>query len=380
MKKVLFVIESLGLGGAEKSLVTLLNNLDYAQLTVDLMLVKPDGIFVKYVPENVSILEIPPIRITIFERILYKLYRMFNFKKLHHAHLFWKVFGNKYAILPHKYDIAIAYNQGFATYFVEKYTTANIKYAWVNTDYKKAGYKIFFDFPIYSRFSKIIAVSEEVKCSIEGELRSINKILNVGVVKDIVDDVIMQKQAKEKIPQRFTKDVINIVSVGRLATPKAFSLAVKACDKLIKKNIRINWVIIGEGQERQNLERLIAQYHLQHVFFLFGATDNPYPYMNACDIFVQTSLFEGLGTTLIEASCLNKPIVTTNFPSAYAILEHEKTGLICEMNEDAIARSIERLINDEDLRNRLVGNLKKADRKSGKEATLQQINELLELV
>ena len=377
-KKILFVIESLNLGGAEKSLVTLLNNLNYDLISVDLMLFYRNGIFEKYCPPEVKIVDGPKVRRTIFDRILFELYKLFNFKKLHNAQLFWRIVGNKYKVFPVKYDVAIAYSQGFASYFVSEYITAEKKFSWLNIDYRIAGYKIAFDYRLYSAFTKIVAVSDSVKLILQEELNKIIKTLDIEIVRDIVDEKIIYMQADEEYINCF-KTGINIVSVGRLVKQKAFSLAIEVCSELKQNNIYVNWFILGEGRERKNLENLIKTNNLQDTFFLLGATDNPYPYINACDIYVQTSLFEGLGISLIEAAFLNKPIVTTNFPTAYTIIEHEKTGLICEMNANAIAKSIERLIKDENLSNYFVNNLQTKDKSIDKVESINEVNKLLEI-
>ena len=111
---------------------------------------------------------------------------------------------------------------------------------------------------------------------------------------------------------------------------------------------------------------------------MLGAKINPYPYMKACDIYVQTSLFEGLGLTVIEAAILQKPIVCTNFPTAYNILKDNETGLIAEMNPNAIAEQIEKLIKDESLRKKLISNLEQQENKD-KEQSLLQFENLINM-
>ena len=112
------------------------------------------------------------------------------------------------------------------------------------------------------------------------------------------------------------------------------------------------------------------------TFNLIGFRENPYPFIKNCDIYVQTSLFEGLGLTVIEASILNKPIVTTNFPTAFSILEHKKTGVIAEMNPEDIAFGIQRVINDNDFRKQLIENLEnQVDNE--KEKTLKKVKKLI---
>lgn len=377
-KNIVFVIESLGLGGAEKSLVTLLQNIDYNEFCVDLIVFNKEGIFKKFVPKEVTIIYKNFPQLSILERIRFKLNRKFNRAKQHHAQLFWTIIKSKFQNISKEYDIAIAYNQGFSTYFLERYVKATKKLAWLNIDYQKSGYKIEFDYLIYKNFASIVAVSAEAKQGLENELSKINKILNIEIVKDISDKKIIRQQSQVSTKLVFNKNEINIVTVGRLAKQKGLHLAIESCKKLVEKRYFVHWYIVGEGSERNILEKLIEKQELTNYFTLIGMTDNPYTYMNDCDIYVQTSLFEGLGLTVIEASYLNKPIVCTNFPSVYGILEDNVTGLIAEMNSDSIVSKIELLINDTDLKNRLVYNLSKKENED-KNKTLEQISNLFEL-
>ena len=109
---------------------------------------------------------------------------------------------------------------------------------------------------------------------------------------------------------------------------------------------------------------------------LLGYKENPYPYIKSCDIYAQTSLFEGLGLTVIEAAILQKPIVTTNFPTSYSIIENEITGLICNMNPLDIAKSIERYLNNPELNKKIVKNLSLL-KNNDKEISLNKVNDLL---
>lgn len=380
-KNIIFVIESLGLGGAEKSLVTLLNNLDYTKYKVDLLLITEGGIFEDEVPEEVTIISYDlfqnanALRKTLL-RVIYFLARKFGGKK-HDAEKHWRGFHTLLPKIAENYDVAIAYSQGFSTYFTATKITAAKKYAWVNIDYKRAGYSLKFDLDFYKKFDTIVTVSEEVKQGLERELKAFNETLSFKVIKDITDSEILLKKSTE-YRCNFKSDRINIVTVGRLVHQKGMSLAIEACKKIIDAGYEIHWYILGEGSERESLEKKIQKYNLSEYIFLKGALNNPYPYISACDIYVQTSLFEGLCLTLIEAACLNKPIVTTNFPTSYSIIENEETGIICEMNSEAIAKSVIRLINNQYLKEKFETKLGKKANKDKLE-TLTKVEYLLSL-
>lgn len=375
-KSLVFIIESLQLGGAEKSLVTLLQNLDYTKYQVDLILFKKDGIFNKYVPEQVNIISVELSKLNLIQRLNYKIQRQFNFTKKHHAQILWSIINSKFNASNKVYDFAIAYNQGFVTYYTSQFIQASVKFAWINTDYQKAGYKIKFDYPIYRQYRKVVVVSPEAKTGLENELSKINQKLEIEVIKDITDKKILLLQSEEKLNVPFNSSQINIVTVGRLSKPKGLHLAIESCKKLIDKGYKIHWYIVGEGSERNHLEKLISKNEIEKYITLTGMTDNPYPYMKACDIYVQTSLFEGLGLTVIEAALLNKPIVTTNFPTAYGIINDEETGLIAEMNSDSIVTQIERYLNDQELKKKIIFNLSQQKNKD-KEVTLNKVEKLL---
>lgn len=383
-KRILFVIDSLDCGGAEKSLVTLLKFIDYDQFEIDLQLHSRGGVFENLVPDNVNIQTIAinhgffNIKF-LLSRIRFKFNRLLNGnKKKHNSQLYWQSFNKCHNEIDDKYDIAIAYGQGFSTFFVADKVKAPIKYTWLNNDYIKAGYNLSFDIPFYSRYNKIIVVSDENERIFKKCFLSSGEDFSTMVIRDIVDDI--EINAKANFPVEIIKDksVFTIVTVGRLTPQKGLSLAIKACQILISKGKNIIWYVVGEGEERKELEELISQNGLEQNFILLGLKDNPYPYIKNSDIYVQSSIYEGLCITLIEAKLLQKPVVTTNFPSAYGIIQDNETGLICEMNAESIAQSIGRYIDDEDLKKRIVEKLAN-QKNSDKEDSLTKFDELIML-
>ena len=348
MKTIVFVIESLHLGGAEKSLVTLLGNLDYSKYNIDLITFKENGPFRELVPNKVNCINLSFPKLTLLDRSKFFLKRKLKTKQ-HNAQVFWSIVQN---------------------------IIASKKYSWLNTDYKKAGYNISFDYPIYKKFNKIIVVSPESNESFKRELKSFSKELSIAVIKDITDNKAIKLLGKKPLNAPFNLNKINIVSVGRLVTSKGFHLAIKSCKILLDKGYPIKWYLVGEGSERKNLQKLINENHLENHFFLIGADSNPYPYMKNATIYVQTSLFEGLGLTVVEANYLNKPIVSTNFPTVHGILKAGKTGLIAKMNAKSIANQIEILINDVPLREKFIKN-SSMEENNDKEESLKKINNLL---
>lgn len=372
MKHIVFFVESMHCGGAERSLLSLLNNIDDSKYKIDLIVINKGGEFEKFIPSHINY-KSTNIKFSFFGKLKFNLYKRLLSKR-HNAQFFWKAFHSEIKPYSQEYDIAIAWGQGFATYFTAEKIKAKKKFAWVNIDYEKAGYVADLDKDIYSKFDKIVGVSDFVKESMQLFLPK-DQVMSIRNIID-VDDVTVRSQ--EPIEENFEENKFKIVSVGRLAKQKAFENSVIAAKYLKDNGINFCWYIIGEGAERTMLEELIQQNQLDNEFKLFGFRDNPYPYIKYADIYVQTSAFEGLGRTLIEASILCKPIVTTNFPTAYGILRPNETGIITAMDSKSIAKGIMQLIEDKNLYNKIVSNLEQQV-DNGKEKTLKEVYKLLDL-
>ena len=182
--------------------------------------------------------------------------------------------------------------------------------------------------------------------------------------------------ADESNPYVNIRDRVIIVTVGRIVEQKGYDIAVEAARILRDSNIDFQWFFVGDGVSRNEIEKLISEYHLVDKIILTGAKDNPYVYMKNADIYVQTSRFEGYCLTLGEARILNKPIVSTNFDVVYNQLKNGENGLIVEMSGNAVAEGIQLLINNPSLCNSLVNSL--TNEKKGNVEEIKKIFQLIE--
>lgn len=376
MKKILFVINSLTIGGSEKSLVSILNILDYDKYDVDLLMLKRGEVFEKYVPNKVNILDIPKyyeflgnkkIKISPFKKMKYIYCRIKcsiqlrtnRYKKqvINNQQIFYKNQKNILEKLDKRYDVAIAYAQGFPTYLVADKINASKKIAWINCDYTATLYDKKMDEGFYDKFNKIIAVSENGKQSIINVNKKYEK--KIEVIRDIVDSKLIRKMSKEKI-KKFDKKYINILTVARLViTYKGYDILIKTAKLLKKNNYKFKWYVIGDGPDKKEIEKLIKHYNLSNEIILLGSKSNPYPYMKECDIYVQTSRKEGFGLTVIEAKTLKKPIVCTNFNSAKEIINNNIDGLIVNIDHISIFEGIKKYIKDTEFKRKVQSNLNK---------------------
>lgn len=352
MRRVLFFIDSLNCGGAEKSLISLLPLLDYSQLEVDLMTVNRGGVFEQYVPQEVQMIDFPHVEglwfaiCETFFRFLLRLY-----PRCHAAELRWISMSSAYPALEKKYDVAIAYQQGFPTYYIADKVDARRKIAWVNADLPKVKYRISFNRPIYQKYDCVVPVSD-VLCKIlaqngfvpEHKLNTVYDILNVDLIRN------MSKQCIALPP----KTRLRLVTVGRLVALKGYDLAVEAAAILKQKGLPFDWYFVGEGGMRSAIEQQIQDLGLTENIHLIGMVPNPYPYMVSADIYVQTSRYEGFGLTLCEARILHRPVISTNFPVVFNQITDGENGMICEMTAPSIADQIIKLSDDHTMRDRLV--------------------------
>lgn len=254
-----------------------------------------------------------------------------------------------------KYDVAIAYSQGMPTYYVANKVQATKKLAWINTDYVNTLYDKEIDYESYKKMYKIIAVSEHTKVSVS-KIRKEYKN-KVDTILDIVDPTLICKMAEEYKVNEFDKSLVNLLTVGRLVTAKSFDIAIEVARLLKNSGYKFKWFGIGEGPERKKLQALIDKYKLNDYFILLGRKLNPYPYMKNCDLYVQTSIKEGFGLTVIEAKILKKPIVCTNFPTSKEIINHHVDGLIVEHEITSIYNGITKYLDDISFRQEIIKEL-----------------------
>ncbi|GAB6455691.1 glycosyltransferase [Bacillus luti] len=371
-KKLLFVIDSLNIGGAEKSIVSLLNLIDYSKYEIDFLLFKKDGDLRKYVPNQVNMLPIPEYfqyisneKVSVNKSILYFYYRIkttvhlrINEYKKHVLHSEQVVFRSLEKIIApaqKKYDVAIAYSQGMPTYFVANKVNASKKMAWINTDYVHTLYDKELDYESYKKINKIITVSRNTQDSVSKIRKEYKKKVNLFF--DIVDPYMIHQMANEHEVSEFDQSLINIVTVGRLVTAKGYSNAIETARLLQQSGYKFKWFGIGEGPERKKLQELINKYKLNDCFILLGKRLNPYPYIKNCDIYVQTSIKEGFGLTVSEAKILRKPIVCTNFPTAKEIINHNVDGLLVEKNISGIYKGIKKYLDDVKFKQKIIKKL-----------------------
>lgn len=372
-KKLLFVIDSLPCAGAEKSLITLLSQLDYEQYEVDLQLFAYGWTLDELVPKEVNFL--PPLSYTnysnqslkqmilncrnltqfkmIVARLRYSLFiRKGHLTNAQMARLYWQSIGSVIEKNEKVYDVAISYAQGIPTFYVADKTRAAKKYAWVNVSYTLGEEDRLFQEKYYQAYERIVAVSESAE---EIFLESFPMFKDRMTIIYDINDYQMIKRMSELEPE-FKLDVphLKLLTIGRLDHQKGYDIALEAARLLKERGILFTWYVLGKGGLYDEIKQMIQKYGLEKEFILLGITANPYPMIKQCDIYVQTSKFEGYGLAIAEARMLNKPVVTTKFDAVFNQMVHEKNGLVTPMDGVGVADGIERLLKEPDLYHAIV--------------------------
>ena len=387
-KKILFVINSLGCGGAEKSLVSLLPLFDYDKYSVDLQMLNPGGMFLPLLPEEVCVLPQPAYLHWCaagganFRYMLTRLRVSAGIrsnpkcagKPLHDAQRYWKYAAEAFDVLEKSYDAAIAWGQGNPTHFVAEKVRAKRKIAVVNADYEAVGHNREFDRRFYEVYDVIAAVSDplrEIMRKVYPEMRD-----KIVTLYDVRNQKLIERMAQAENPYEKRDGETILATVGRMVQQKGYELAVEAARLLSERGFAFRWYLVGDGPERSKVEQLIVQYGLQGKVFCVGAKENPYPYMKNADIYVQTSRFEGFCLTLCEARALCVPPVSTDFDVVHDQLRHGKNGLIAAMAPESVADNVQRLMEDTALYRRIKADL--AAHPVGNESEIEKLYEMIE--
>ena len=334
-KNIVFGITKLDIGGAERVLVDMVNKL-VEEYNITIFTIYSNGRLEKELNKNINVINLykkqnvfTPIFLLLFGRIIYRKY------------------------LKNKFEIEVAFLEGPITR-IFKYKDNSKKIAWVHNDIKnvfgsgiKSWIKKEIDKYVYKKYDTIIFVSEENRKSFNNLYG--NKF-NEKVIYNYIDIERIKKFANEKIKK---EDIFEgcrnnkILTIARLTKQKGIDRLIRVHKKIIDNGINHKIFVIGDGEERKNLENEIKKFEVQNSFILLGAKENPYPYLKECDLFVLLSYYEGYGMVLEEAKIFDKPIVITNTAAKEAVRNYDNS-IIVENNEEAIFQGLKKMLERKD--------------------------------
>lgn len=347
MRKILIISESLKVGGAEKSLVSMLKMMDYNRFDVTLMLITRKGDFLNEVET------IPGLKI-----------RWCFSPSSCPAHIFWGKFKYKLMsswisprivgyYLCRRYDIAVAFCEGQLTKWVANAYSSCMKIAWVHTDMinndwpvKIGVFKSFKEeYEAYQRFDKVIGVSEIVT---KGMIKRFG-CRNIQTIYNIIDGQIIIK-GRENQNKKIDNSSCKIISVGRLEEVKGYDRLIEAMKIIVRQRERdVSLTLVGDGSQRKKLEQKVLDYGLSNIITFEGQQVNPYKYMAGSDIFICPSREEGFNIAIVEAMILGLPVVATNCAGPLEILGDSEYGVVVDNSIEGIVEGIIKLYNNREL-------------------------------
>lgn len=397
-KRIFISTYYMEIGGVERSLIGLLNSMDYEKYEVDLFLHRHSGEFMALIPEQVNLLPenkyyatySRPVKQLIKEgfwtigiaRVLASLKtKRYNKKHQLKENASSLTYSLKYTapFLPSLkkygvYDFAISFLMPHN--IVLNKVDAKKKLAWIHTDFSTIGLDKAIEFPVWKDFDHVVSISESVTQSflsvmpeIKEKIIQIENILSPTVIKQQAVEGNVEKELRKKDSE------ILFCSVGRLSYAKNFDQAVDICKYLVEMGFPIKWYIVGEGPERGLIQENINAAKMQGHFFLLGQKSNPYPYIKACDFYVQPSRYEGKAVTVREAQILNKPVIITRFPTSASQLQEDMDGIIVPMENEAAAKGIADFLKDSAKQKEVIENMKLTD--YGNEEEVEKLYELM---
>lgn len=376
MVRILFFIESLSGGGAEKVLVTLLKHLDYSQYEVTLMPLVDIGVLREDIDK--SRLQYTPVigeAKNSWQRICNKI----KYKLIYHC--LPSRFVSRWIIPQKGIDVYIAFTEGFATKLLSY--APNKKIAWVHIDLKSFPWtqnaNIYNDIGeeilTYRKFDSIICVSNSVE-QVMSEYYGLSKTTTIYNPID-TEDILLKASLPIDID---ISSSFNIVSVGRLVPQKGYDRLIPIVGKLRREGKDVQLFLIGEGVERKRLESIIEKESLQEAVHLMGFQKNPYALMSKMDLFVCSSRAEGYSLVIAEAMTLGLPVVSTDCAGPNELLDHGKYGLLVDNNDISLYEGISTVINDSKLREDLKQKSKVRSHTFGVKETLNALDDLVQTI
>lgn len=388
MKKHIFIsIHYLEIGGAEISLIGLLQALDYSKYDVDLFVYSHRGELMQFIPKEVNLLpEIPeyakierPMKDAlkdgywriVLRRLIAKR-RFARYKKSKHpvdnGAIFGYVFDSVAPVLPSlehlgEYDLAISFLTPHN--IVADKVKAKKKAAWIHTDYSKIDVDAELELPVWSKFDHVVSISDQVTENFLGVFPSLkDKIFRID---NILSPKFVRERAEQIPPEVVNKEmpkedgVTNLLSVGRFCYAKNYDNVPDICRRIIESGVNVRWYLIGYGGDEPLIRSKITEAGMENHVIILGKKSNPYPYINACDFYVQPSRYEGNSVTVREALILCKPVIVTDYSTARNQVKDGVDGVIVPLDNMACAEGIVKVIRSTEQTQALSEMLAKSD-------------------
>ena len=259
--------------------------------------------------------------------------------------------------IPGEYDLGIMF-LGIADTLINK-VQAKKKITWNHTDYDTLFPNRSMDLETYSKVDAVVSVSPACTEKIKAFYPELaNKAITI---ENALAGQFIEQCAKELQIDMLSDETTTLLSIGRFCDAKNFDNVPDICHRLVEDGLDVKWYLIGYGGDEPLIRQKIAEAGMGDRVIILGKKDNPYPYMRACDLYVQPSRYEGKAVTVREAQLLGKPVVITNYATAGSQLEDGVDGVIVPVDNVGCAAGIAALLRDPVRMRQLSENCKKRD-------------------
>lgn len=383
MKKILIFSHAMELGGAELALLGLLETLDKTKYQIDLFLMRHEGELMKYIPEGVhllpeiseySCLAVPITSVIKKKKVGIAVGRIYGKEKarrralqlglssdngiaIEYSHKYTKFFMP--AISNERYDLAISFLTPH--YFVAEKVKAKKKIAWIHTDYSTMPVDAESELSMWIKYDRIMSISNKVTESfskvfpaVASKMCLMENILPIKYIEALKEEFLV----KEEMPD---DGAVKILTIGRFSYAKRMDEIPLICSHIKSMGINLKWYLIGFGGEEQLIREKIQEAKMENYVIILGKKENPYPYINACDVYAQPSRYEGKSVAVREAQMLYKPVVITDYSTAQSQLKDGYDGIIVPMELEKCADGFVSFIKNRELQHNIVENTKKSD-------------------
>lgn len=388
-KKLLFVVHTLQIGGAEKILVNILKYISKRKYDITVLALVDDGVFVDEV-KNIEGVTYKYVFKSYFKKARANKESKFHKIATNIMSSIWKRYLKKMKYnsgelyekyVDEKYDVEIAFLEGKVSKFVSSSNNKDSKkIAWIHTDINTGTNSIFIDDDdekkCYNTFDKVVCVSREVRNRF---IQKTGRDNNVLIQINPVDCLDILEKAKEELTIKKNNDVPVVCTVGRLVQVKGYDRLLEVHKRLIDEGIMHELWIVGDGVERKKLEDYIRKNKLEKSARLMGYSNNPYKYVKNSDIFVCASRIEGLSTVIVEATILEKVIVSTDCPGAKEILgDDNECGMVVENDAVGIYEGLKAVLTNKELEKKYQENIKKRSELFNLRNSIGQIEDIID--
>lgn len=364
--KVLFLIPTLGGGGAERVLVNLVNGMNKNTFDITLQTLFKAGINSSFLDKDIKLKE-GKIKQFSGNVLLMKLFT---------PSILYKFF------IKEKYDVIISYLEGVTARILSGCSDASIKkISWLHTVYKDEA-ESYYCFrskaealKCYESFDKMVYVSRDV---MKEFLNLYPRLKKNKVIYNTNDDVKIRKLAEESLDDVSLSEVYNIVTVGRLIQLKGFERLIDVHHKLKKNGIKNHLYILGTGELHEKLRQKIVENGDERTVHLLGFCKNPYKVIARCDVFVCSSFREGFSTAVTEALILGIPVVTTCVSGAYEQLgKCNDYGIVTPNSADGLYEGFKTLLDDKSILHQYKNQAQIRGKYFSKENSVKSVEDLI---